>query len=196
MRRRLQDMNDNDLLPYLQRGDEGAFEEFYHRYHLSLYQNIYRITKEVTATEDLLQDTFIKFWQQRAAIVPGKSLAGWLFMISYHTSINWLRHQLVENKAKEALSIVTDAIEPAPDYDQLMELLEQALRKLPPQKRKVIELCKLQGQTYKQAARLMNISTHTVKEYLSGAMKFIRDFTISHPEYKILLPFLIIFSTK
>lgn len=191
--RHLQDCDEDCLGSLVSKGDHAAFEEVYHRYHVALYRNILRITRNAAATEDLVQETFVRFWQKRKNLQPGKSLAGWLFVISYHQSVNWVRHQLVEIKAKQSLERVLTEADPLPDYNLQMEWLEQALQQLPPQKRRVLELCKLQGKSYKEAAREMNISTHTVKEYLSGAMKVVRDYSVSHPEYKSLLPLLLVY---
>lgn len=190
--RPLQDYDEHCLIPLVCKGNRDAFEEVYHRYHAALYQNILRFTKDHTVAEDLVQDTFIRFWQKRSSIRADKSLAGWLFVISYHFSVNWLKHKLVDAKAKQQLVLLSVESDSLSLYDQQMALLEQAILQLPPQKRRVLELCKLQGRSYKEAAQEMNISTHTVKEYLSGAMKVVRDYAVTHPEYKSLAPLLLV----
>jgi RNA polymerase sigma factor (sigma-70 family) len=81
------------------------------------------------------------------------------------------------------------------DYEQQLSLLDKAIQQLSPQKRRVFTLCKLHGKTYRQAAKELNISNHSVKEYLSGAMKAVREYATSHPEYKIMIP-LMIFSFR
>lgn len=186
--RHLQDYEDDCLIPLITEGDRAAFEEVYHRYHVPLFQNILRLTKDSSVAEDLVQDCFISFWQKRDRIRTGKSLAGWLFVISYHHSVNWLKRRQVDAKARQNLSLSVVDTDPLPDYDHQMELLEQAIQLLSPQKRRVFELCKLRERTYQETAREMNISGHTVKEYLSGAMQVVREYAVSHPEYKMLLP--------
>ena len=52
---------------------------------------------------------------------------------------------------------------------------------LSPQKRKVFELCKVQGRTYKKAAEELHISKYTVKEYLSEALISIKKYIGEHP---------------
>jgi DNA-directed RNA polymerase specialized sigma subunit, sigma24 homolog len=52
---------------------------------------------------------------------------------------------------------------------------------LSPQKRKVFELCKVQGRTYKKAAEELHISKYTVKEYLSEALVSIKKYIGDHP---------------
>lgn len=192
--RHLQDCTEDCLISLVIKGDNAAFEEVYHRYHVAIYRNILRITRNTVATEDLVQETFVRFWQKRKSIQQGKPLAGWLFVISYHQSVNWAKRQLVEMKAKQSLELViTEPEDRIADYERQMGWLEEALQQLSPQKRRVLELCKLQGRSYKETALEMNISTHTVKEYLSGAMKVVRDYSVSHPEYKSLLPLLLVF---
>jgi DNA-directed RNA polymerase specialized sigma24 family protein len=82
--------DDDCLVPLLAGGDAAAFTEVYQRYHVAIYQNIYRLTKNAAATEDLVQETFITLWQKRERVVTGKSLAGFLFVISYHLSVNYI----------------------------------------------------------------------------------------------------------
>ena len=55
-----------------------------------------------------------------------------------------------------------------------VSLLQKAIAQLSPQKRRVFELCKLQKQTYLQAAKELQISKHTLKEFLSEAIAPIR----------------------
>lgn len=182
---RFNDCAEDHLIALLQEDCAPAFEEVYRRYHTAIYRNILKLTKDASAAEDLLQDTFITFWQRRATVDAQRSLSGWLFVISYNLSVNWLKRKLVESKAVSYLTTVApiNSEEVADDYDAQMQCIEAAILQLPPQKKRVLELCKLQGRSYKAAAREMNISSHTVKEYLSLAMKSVKKYTASG--YKI-----------
>ena len=189
--RPLNTYDDDCLIPLLAGGDAVAFTEVYHRYHVAIYQNIYRLTKNAEVTEDLVQETFITLWQKRSRVVIGRSLAGWLFVISYHLSVNWLKRKLLELKATQIHSLAVVHTDTLDDYDRQMALLDTAILQLSPQKRRVFTLCKLHGKTYQQAAKELNISNHSVKEYLSGAMKAVREYAVSHPEYKVIFPLMI-----
>ncbi len=182
------DFDDDRLLTLLAEGNRDVFESIYYRYHAAIYQNVFKLTKDNAATEDIVQETFIRLWQKKNLLKAGYSLGGWLFVVSYNQSVNWLRHKLVDSKVKQWYSIHNTEPDIVNEYDYQMELLENAIRQLPPQKRRVLELCKLQGKSYQQAAEEMNISSHTVKEYLSGAMKSVRKYAVSHPEYKAMVP--------
>jgi DNA-directed RNA polymerase specialized sigma24 family protein len=68
--RPLNTCNDDCLVPLLAEGDTAAFTEVYHRYHIPIYQNIYRLTKNAEATEDLVQETFVTLWQKKTVLKP------------------------------------------------------------------------------------------------------------------------------
>lgn len=187
---RLNTAHDDKLIVLLQSDSREAFDEIYHRYHKAIYQNVLRITKEPSTAEDIVQDVFFTLWQRKKDLQQKRSLSGWLFVISYHQSVNWLKLKLRDAKAKQSIYQMYTEVGQEINYDLQMSLLEKAIEQLPPQKKRAIELCKLQGKTYREAAKAMNISTHTIKEYLSGAIKTLRNLTLSHPEYKILTYFI------
>ena len=184
--------NDNTLVALLQEGNQQAFDTLYWKYHQALYSNILKLVRDTAAAEDILQDTFITFWQKRNLIDPEKSVSGWLFVISYNKSVNWKKRKLLEAKNQNMAAVLQQEDESEETYAAQLQLLEHVLKQLSPQKRRVLELCKLQGKTYRQTAVEMNISSHTVKEYLSSAITSVKNYAATHSEYKILLPFLLL----
>ncbi len=169
---------DNDLVLRLQTNDVKAFDALYWKYHEPLYANIYKLTKEVDATKDILQEVFITLWEKRACIDPNQPVANWLFTISYNKSVNYLKKVLKEQLFFKEVGTNTDGTDEQ-EINLLqnnLELLEKAMNHLSPQQRKVFELCKLKNKTYQEAASVLNISRHTVKEYLSVAMCNIKEF--------------------
>jgi RNA polymerase sigma factor (sigma-70 family) len=172
----------------LRLGEVQAFDALYGKYHRLVYANIFKLVKEAEATEDILQEVFIALWENRLAIEAGQSVAGWLFVVSYNKSIAYLKRAL-----RQSLIQIELGAEIYPDEnevslkDRQLQLLEEAIQHLSTQKRRVFELCKLQGKTYEEAANELNISKHTVKEYLSLAITGIKEYIKNHPEYIILL---------
>src|SRR5205085_3232261 len=65
-------------------------------------------------------------------------------------------------------------------YEEYYQLLKNAIEQLSPQKQKIIRLCKLEGKTYEEAAAELQISRHTVKEYLSAAMASLSEYIRQH----------------
>jgi RNA polymerase sigma-70 factor (ECF subfamily) len=172
---------DQELTALLKEGDSKAFDALYWKYHQAIYKNILKLTKEPEAAQDILQDTFGTLWNKRESLNVMQEVSGWLFTVSFNNSINYTKKRLKEALYAEANK--TDEIEDfgLENNEYQYELLKLALQKLSPQKRKVFELCKLEGKTYEQTAIEMNISKHTVKEYLSGAMDFVKKFIKDNP---------------
>ena len=169
-------------------GDIDAFNEIYRLYFHPVYNNAVKITRDTATAEDVLQEVFITLWEKRSTIDPDKSLAGWLFVLCYNRSINILRRRLQESVLYRRL--------PQPDESPSEEeikfgvqwnVLENALSRLSPQRRRVFELCKLQGKTYEEAATELHISKYTVKEYLSAAVVAIKEYSRRHPESTVLV---------
>lgn len=136
-----------------------------------------QLVRDTGAAEDILQEVFLALWEKRESIKTDASVGGWLFVSSYNRSVNFLKKRLRE---KAAADLIRDAFgaddrEAVMSREMRLQELEEAIENLPGQKRKVFYLCKLKGYTYEEAAVALNISRHTVKEYLSEAVHSIRD---------------------
>ena len=172
---------DKELARRLIAGDIAAFDEIYRRNFHPVYCNALKITREVSLAEDALQEVFIILWEKRSTIDPEKSLAGWLFIICYHQSINILRKKLRESLLYKELQEPDEySMEEEIKYGKQWKILENALSSLSPQRRRVFELCKLEGKTYEETALELRISKYTVKEYLSSAVAAIKEYSLHH----------------
>jgi len=172
--------------------DASAFDALYWKYHKSVYANILRIIKDPDISKDILQDVFVTLWIKRATLNPGKSIAGWLFTISHRKCIDHLRLTVIKPLLLEEITIAEDPDDCKKKIEQekQLELLQQAISDLSPKKRKVFELCKLNGKTYEETARELNISKHTVKEYLTAAVTHIKN-NIHHQSQSLISIFLV-----
>ena len=172
-----------ELLTSLVQGDRAAFDDIYRQYFHSVYCNAIKITRDKTAAEDVVQEVFITLWEKRDTISLEKSIGGWLFVSCYNKSVNLLRKKLRESAAcKELVTPDMDSMSDEEQFGLQWQLLENAMAQLSPQKRKVFELCKLQGKTYEETALALHISKYTVKEYLSASVSFLKEYVQQHPQ--------------
>jgi RNA polymerase sigma factor (sigma-70 family) len=167
----------------LQIDNVKAFDQLYKKYHAPIYNNILRLLKDADESENILQDLFITLWEKRVSIDPQKPIANWLFQVSYNKSVTQLKKNL---KQSLAFKYIEDDLLLTDEKDiyfreAKIKILEEALIKLSPQKRKVFDLCKIQGKSYEESALELNISKHTVKEYLSVAVKTVKEYVEQHP---------------
>ncbi|MBO9563792.1 MAG: RNA polymerase sigma-70 factor [Niastella sp.] len=170
--------NEKDLLLQVAGGSASAFDALYFRYYEPVWNNIFRITRNEAVTDDILQDVFIRFWERRTQFVNYDKISSWLFVVSHNSALNYLRRLASERTYSKQLTteVITDW--PAEDarQEQQFRLLEEAIAALPPQRRRVFELCRFQGLSYEQAAAELSISKNTVKEHLARATDNIRTY--------------------
>jgi RNA polymerase sigma-70 factor (family 1) len=164
-------------------GDMVSFDALYNRYYEPIRLNILKIVRDETITDDLLQEVFILFWKKRALFAGKNKANGWLFVVSYNCSINFLRRLATE---KLYLKSISFAEQLSGDEDLIhiqemqFQLLEQAIAHLPPQQKRVFELCRLEGKSYHETAIQLEISKNTVKGHLARATESVRCYVDSH----------------
>jgi RNA polymerase sigma-70 factor (ECF subfamily) len=187
---------DAELVVRLQQDEVNAFDTLYWKYHQAVYRNIFKFVKEQIVTEDILQEVFAKLWEKRKEINPSQSVAGWLFVISFNLSVDYVRKKLREQTIhKELLNLDFDddySLDRKNIYEDQYQLLEKAIAQLSPKKRKIVTLCKLEGKTYDEVAEELKISRNTVKEHLSIAMVKLNDYIQKNKEHnKYIVLFLL-----
>lgn len=185
--------NEYTLIALLNEGDKNAFDSIYRHYFSAVYGNALKLTRQPLLAEDIVQEVFISLWEDRTSIKSSGSLAGWIFVNSYNRSVNKLKQQLRESLLGKVLSEQGEA--GAEDtneiFEQQWQMVEEAMAGLSPQKRKVFQLCKLQGKTYEETAGILKISKHTVKEYLSAALAQIKEQVLQYSRLPLLILILI-----
>lgn len=162
-------------------GDVRAFDRLYQRYHKLVHTNILKLVKSPDASVEILQDVFISLWQNRDRIDKTKSVGGWLFVVSYNKSLNFIRKEVREslvfvNEYPIDLSSV-DVENPDEEMFELQtQLLHQAVSELPTRKREVFRMCRYEGKSKKDVADMLGLSLRTVDNYLKDANRMIKEY--------------------
>lgn len=187
---------DKQVFQNFSNGDAESFGIIYTYFKEAVSANILKIIHQPEIAEDILQDIFIKLWENHHKFTDKQSVAAWLFRVSYHTSIDHIRAILrARHKAEASMLLMEDSKiinqeEAFQEFYYKEALLQEAINMLPPKKRKVFELCKLQGKSYSEVSEAMNIAKSTVKDYITESNKFIRQHVMtrySQSSYSLLL---------
>ena len=184
--------DDKALGVLLSKDDVGAFDSLYYKYYRAVFANIFKLVRQQEAAEDLLQEVFATLWEKRRSLDDQGSVGGWLFVVSYNKAMSFLQKSVREKMLpleEHALDRPESSDPTQPNaIDYQFNLLHAAIESLPPAKKQVFILCKLEGKTYEQAAREAGISPHTVKEYLSAASKIVKAYSLRHYALHAHLP--------
>lgn len=167
------------LLISLRSGCQLAFKNIYNAYSGRIYLNIRKMIKSEEDSTELLQEVFIKVWNKRELINPEQSFRSYLFMIAKNTVYNYLRKNTIEKHVHDYVSLHTVQIYSHVE-EQLVEKQEEQwlshiIEQLPPQRKIIYKMCKLEGKTYAEVGNMLSISTSTINDHIVKATKFIKE---------------------
>lgn len=171
------------MLSQVRDGDVKAFEEIYNSYSPRLYGSILKIVKSVAVTEELLQDTFQRTWEHRKTIDISRSFKSYLFTIARNLVYDYFnktsRQKLMERylQAKEAGA--ASGFRHQLEEKESEILLEKAVHQLPPQRKLVYTLCKIEGKSYEDVSKSLGISISTISDHIVKATKTIKAYYLS-----------------
>lgn len=163
------------LVARLKNGDESAFSEMYDRYCGALNGVIVRIVRDGEASQDVLQDSFIKVWKNIQSYDSSKgSFFTWMLNIARNTSIDALRKLKREGKSEnqnwENSVDVIGTVQQNVNTIGLSKLVEQ----LPVEQRMMIEYQYFNGYTQQEVADELEMPLGTVKTRTRLAMRELR----------------------
>jgi len=184
---------DNEEVRYLdglKNGQRSAFDFIYKKYSKPLLSRLQRMVKSPEIVDELLQDIFLKVWTNRGDIDLDKSFKGWIFTIAQTTVFTYYRKLALDKKMqKHLLEVFVEFYEQTEDYifnKERVQLLSSAIEQLPPQRKEIFKLCKIEGKSYQEAAQLLSISPSTVSNQLVSATKSVKRYVFFHSQEFLL----------
>jgi len=163
---------DVDLVRQVAAGDEAAFAELYDLYAPPVYNYLLRLVNEPPIAEEILQEVFLALWRSARGFRAEAQVKTWLLRIAHHQAVSWLRRKRAvlwsdDDLEQEAAESIDDDLARSGQVDQLRE----ALTRLSPKHRAVIELTFAHGLSYAEIAQVMNCPIGTVKSRMSYALR-------------------------
>jgi RNA polymerase sigma-70 factor (ECF subfamily) len=161
-----------DLLARITKRERAAFEELYTRYSNILYATAMKFLKEDADAQDVVQDVFIQIWDKAKLYDPakGKPLT-WALTMTRNRSIDRIRAiqrrtRLRDDFEKETVADESAGIREAlsgVDASERTQILRDAVARLSPEQRKVIDLAFFGGLTQSEIADRLGEPLGTVK---------------------------------
>ncbi|MEO7315454.1 MAG: RNA polymerase sigma-70 factor [Ginsengibacter sp.] len=177
--------NEKNLLISLVKGSEKAFEELYNLYSAPLLGFIFNIVKSKIHAGEILQETFIKVWNNREKIDPDQPFRAYLFQITKNNIYDFFR-QAAKDKKLELL-IIKNVVRAYSHVEELLtikddvNLLNKMIDALPPKRRQIFKLVKIEELSYAEVSEKLHISVSTINDHVVKATKFIHANLASHP---------------
>ena len=168
-----------ELLTRLKNGDLLAFDQVYELYSHKLFSFVFKILKNETEVDDIVQEVFVKIWESRHKLEDYKLLNSYIFTIAYNNSIDLIRKRISNNKYVEHLKN-SATINFAPsiisqiEFNELNIHVGKLIANLPDRQKQVYLLHREEGFTYPEIAKKLRISKNTVENHMVKALKYMR----------------------
>lgn len=176
--------DDNLLLAQIFAGDERAFNQMYYQTNKNIYNAVMAYVKNEHIAIELVQQVYVKFWNNRQKLKDVNSLKDYLFIIAKNLTLDHFKKVTKETKFFAKLTLrENDAVNTTDEKIEQIEydkLLQNAIEQLPPQQKEAWLLVNDQELSYAEIAVKMNISKLTVKRHLELSRKSVRDYFKSH----------------
>ncbi|WP_337965903.1 RNA polymerase sigma-70 factor [uncultured Flavobacterium sp.] len=174
-----EDYNDNDILiESLKNGDEKAYTYLIDTYHHKLCVYANSLVKNVYSAEDIVQNVFIKVWEQRTRLKTNHAIKSFLYKLVYNEFIDLYRKNQslfsLEKSYYDALnSIVLE--DDSESLQHVINAVNKEIQNLPPKCKEVFILSKKEGLTNIEIAEHLDVSIKTVEAQITKAFSILRS---------------------
>jgi RNA polymerase sigma-70 factor (ECF subfamily) len=166
--------SEEELVMRLQNRDQQAFSYLYDNYAAALNGIIYRMVEDKELAEDILQEAFVKIWNNFSGYDTGKGrLFTWMLNITRNLTIDTLRSKGYKKQAKissdeNSVGNLSDDGKIAERFDAMG--IRKQLANLKPEQRSIIDLAYFNGYTQDEISKEMGIPLGTVKTRMRAAI--------------------------
>lgn len=168
-----------NLIIGLKKDDHDSFQKLFEQYSKPLYLFSLSYLKSKEAAEDVVQEVFIKIWNNRKDLKTDTSFQSYLFTIALNgirknfnniSRSNELKHNILFD-----LSQHKPGFDDNTNYQSLLDKLDELIGQMPEKRRQVFVKKKIEEKTLKEISKELAITPKTVEYHITNAMKFLKS---------------------
>ena len=174
----LTEASDAQLMQMIGTGDRTAFSAFCRRHAarcLSIAQHLLRNSADA---EEVVQEVFLRVWQNAGRLRDKEArVTTWLYRVVVNLCLDWMRRA---KRPSVSLDYAADVAALGPNPESIVgqrefaRIVGRAVADLPPRQRAALNLVVYQGLDYAEAAKVMEVSTGTIKSLLVRGRRQLR----------------------
>lgn len=158
--------------------EESSFSAVYDQYWERLFRYIIRILPDEDEVADVVQETFVTYWEIRGELERVKAVKPYLFTIARNLAFKRFRERVkqvdFEHQLVEFYSEAGESTAEAIHTRELAALIDSEVEKLPGRMREIFVLSRKEHLSYKEIAERLKISDQTVKKQINKSLKYLR----------------------
>lgn len=169
---------DQELIVFLNKGDQLAFAQIYDRYKFILHAHAVNKLRDREEARDIIQEVFTYLWSKHDSIKISGSLSGYLYGAVRHAILNKITRNQVQEKYLDSLKEFSAVGNVLTDHrireNQLREQIEREISMLPPKMRAVFQLSRNERLSHREIAWKLEISEQTVSKQITNALRILK----------------------
>ena len=172
---------DSELVEMIINVTPRAYRQIIKRYQTKLFSYLYRLIGNREETEDLLQNVFVKVYNNLDRFDRRKKFSSWIYRIAHNEAVNFLKKKGKKKfisleditTSKDKLEISTSEKSPADSWikKELKKEVEMAMEKLPAKYKEVLILRYFLDKSYGEMSEILGKPVNTVGTLLNRAKK-------------------------
>ena len=168
------------LIKQVKESDESAFHKLFYNYHDTLFRFVIYKVNDSDLAEDITQETFLRVWKKRKALIPEKSFFSLLARISTNLCYDHFRHVEVRKRHQKLLPEFGKSHFDDPEKINQLIMLQEKIQdivneKLPQKCKTIFILSRIDGKTNPEIAETLNLSIRTVENQIYRALKVLKQ---------------------
>lgn len=165
----------SDWLHQISEGNQDVFARLLHAYWNKVFTQALTYLKQRALAQEITQDVFLKIWGAREKLPALDNFSNYLFIISRNEIISAMRKK-GQNLTGPDDDLPADLLSPDEQlqYKETYNRLLDAINQLPPTRRLVFKMSRLEGRSYDEIGKELGISRNGVKDHIVKALNFLR----------------------
>lgn len=167
------------MVERIRSGDHSAFEKLFHLFYpqLCVFSNSY--VKSLDLARDVVQDVFVKIWDNRENLYINQSLKAYLYMAVRNQSLNFIQQkkqiERLEKRLKKQMELSDFIKRDEQDTAELTKRVWNLVDQLPERRRTIFILYRKHGLSYSEISEVMDIARKTVENQMGKSLQFLRE---------------------
>lgn len=155
-----------------------GFEILFMQHYEPLCNFVFGIIKDYDASEDVIQELFVKLWEKRKVLPDDLSIKAYMYRAARNMALNHLKHFEIKKEfnlfKKASISDAEQCVGNPAETSELQEMISQAVNELPTERKRIFLMSREDGLKYKEIAAELNISVKTVENQMGKALSTLR----------------------
>nr|WP_295865166.1 RNA polymerase sigma-70 factor [uncultured Chitinophaga sp.] len=179
-----------ECISKIKEGDATAFQELFYAYKDALFGYACKLCRSTEMAEEAVQEVFMKVWINRQQLDPTLSIRAYLHTAVRHCVFNILKKAALDEDLRQSVfrhqPVAVNSTEEAVNAADLQRVKSRVLDMLPPQRKLIFCLSRIEGLSHEEIALRLGISRNTVKDQIVKASRFLRQQLHTHQVFFLL----------